>query len=130
MGLQPLFFGGPYGHTGCIQQAPCHLGYNLGSMTENGGDYLACLAGRFSVNGVTSAWTSFLPTFVADYHHTWRRSRARVRLCTLGCAFALGLNAPKTSVGRRCSLAIGPRVRLRCLFAHLLCLPPSGEIVG
>ncbi len=34
-GPRALLFRGRYGHTGCIEQAPCHLGYNLGSMIGN-----------------------------------------------------------------------------------------------
>ncbi len=108
-----------------------HLGCNLGCMIDNRRRLLrrippAYPAGRFSVNGATHTWSSFFPTFVDYTLHTWRRPRVRLRLYAVGRALALVLNAPKTSAGRRCPLAIGPRVRL--LFAHLLCLPPSGEI--
>ncbi len=49
----------------------------------------------------------------------------RLRLHAVGRAFALRLDAPMTSAGRRRPPAIAPRVRLRCSFVH--CLPLSGE---
>ncbi len=53
-GLTPLLFRGPYGHTGCIKQAPCHLGHNLSSMIDNRWRLLRRIPpGRFSVNGAT-----------------------------------------------------------------------------
>lgn len=65
-------------------------------------------------SGVIRAFSSLFPAFVERKLKTWGMPRLRRRLYSVGRSSALGLDASKTSAGRRSPLAIGPWIRLRC----------------
>ncbi len=98
-GLIALLFRRPYCHTGCIEQAPCNLVYNLGSMIDSCRWLLRRIppAASQKTGQPVLGPVSYQPSWIAR-STLGEGPGVRLRLYDVVRALALGLDAPKTQL--------------------------------